>query len=278
MQRFAKAYEILGLTVGATQDEVKKAYRKLALRYHPDLNPSSEAHEKFILIQKAYEILETAERTFSTANSNQEEPIAPPRDRDRTKISREEAIKKGRAKAMRMQRIAMQREARQFASFKKSIYYPWTIAMTYVSLAMFILVFMDAFLINNGQFGYVKSKTVLKSELFGVEAVTGYSLRFDDGKEVTVCRAAGSQISPNTHVSYAESMIFGDVPKVTVMNEQFRISEIDTFNKPPHFFFLIFIGVPLLLFYADKPSAIFYSAGAFARYAVIIFILSYIIF
>ncbi len=47
-------YEVLGLTPGASIEEVKKAYRRLARKYHPDLNPSPEAREKFEEITKAY--------------------------------------------------------------------------------------------------------------------------------------------------------------------------------------------------------------------------------
>ncbi|MGG4604568.1 molecular chaperone DnaJ [Paenalcaligenes sp. Me131] len=51
-------YEILGLAKNASQDEIRKAYRKMAMKYHPDRNPDSkEAEEKFKEAKEAYEIL-----------------------------------------------------------------------------------------------------------------------------------------------------------------------------------------------------------------------------
>lgn len=50
-------YHILGLPPNSTQAQIKKAYRKLALQFHPDINKSDEANEKFVKITEAYEIL-----------------------------------------------------------------------------------------------------------------------------------------------------------------------------------------------------------------------------
>lgn len=51
-------YEVLGVDKKASADEIKKAYRKLAKKYHPDLHPDDEsAHKKFTEINEAYEVL-----------------------------------------------------------------------------------------------------------------------------------------------------------------------------------------------------------------------------
>lgn len=54
-------YDVLGVKKDSTQEQIKKAYRKLAHKYHPDKNSSSEADEKFKKINEAYEILSNPE-------------------------------------------------------------------------------------------------------------------------------------------------------------------------------------------------------------------------
>ena len=81
----ADHYRTLGLRTGASFDDVKAAYRKLARKYHPDVNPDDQrAHDRFIKVTKAYEALlgvfqpeAAAEDQPSVAKEQVEEPPSP---------------------------------------------------------------------------------------------------------------------------------------------------------------------------------------------------------
>src|SRR5919199_3522779 len=55
-------YEVLGVSRQASEDEIRRAFRKLAFEYHPDRNPSSDAADKFKEISEAYEVLQDGDK------------------------------------------------------------------------------------------------------------------------------------------------------------------------------------------------------------------------
>ena len=49
-------YQLLGIKKDANNRDIRKAFKKLALKYHPDKNSEEDAHEKFLKINRAYEV------------------------------------------------------------------------------------------------------------------------------------------------------------------------------------------------------------------------------
>ncbi|HET7203356.1 MAG TPA: DnaJ C-terminal domain-containing protein [Steroidobacteraceae bacterium] len=82
--RFKDYYEVMGVQRGATQDEIKRAYRKLARKFHPDVSKEKNAEERFKELQEAYEVLKDPERRAAYdqlgANWRQGQEFRPPPD------------------------------------------------------------------------------------------------------------------------------------------------------------------------------------------------------
>lgn len=75
----ADCYRVLGLKSGASSEEIKAAYRRLARQYHPDVNPGDQrAKEKFIEVTEAYKQLLSSGAGSGSANPSRETTAAPP--------------------------------------------------------------------------------------------------------------------------------------------------------------------------------------------------------
>ena len=58
-------YEVLGLDKSASSEDIKRAYRKLAKKYHPDVSTEKDAEAKFKEVQEAYDVYRTHKRSLN---------------------------------------------------------------------------------------------------------------------------------------------------------------------------------------------------------------------
>lgn len=82
--RYKDYYEVMGVPRGATRDEIKRAYRKLARKFHPDVSKEKNAEERFKELQEAHEVLKDPEKRAAYdqlgANWQQGQEFRPPPD------------------------------------------------------------------------------------------------------------------------------------------------------------------------------------------------------
>lgn len=108
-------YQILGLTPDATPDEIKRAYRKLAMKYHPDVNQSPNAKQRFTEILEAYEYLtgvrKASKRGFTDAEKERFYDLM-------RKVAEEKAKARYRE---RVRQFRKQREEQQNREYQKGI-------------------------------------------------------------------------------------------------------------------------------------------------------------
>lgn len=88
---FIDYYKVLGISKNAKASEIKEAYRQMAKTYHPDRNPEPEAHEQFLLINKAYKILSDKDERelYNYAHYANERKVEKPKSKSSIEITRE---------------------------------------------------------------------------------------------------------------------------------------------------------------------------------------------
>jgi len=119
-------FNILNIPEGASVDDIKQAYRKLALKYHPDINPEPEAHSIFIEITQAYEYL--LEKTQQEAQSEQTYQYN--FDNEYADIL-SEIKKESRAMAEKQREMRKEAERKRDEEFKKSGLYDLSLILRY---------------------------------------------------------------------------------------------------------------------------------------------------
>lgn len=125
----------LGLSSGASDDAIRKAYRRLARKYHPDINSAPNAQEQFIEIQAAYDFLSRSKNQHN-ASDEVVEPVVDLRTRMREAKRRKEASE-------RQQKI---RKAAFYSALKQTKWWAYYRYLSYVGIGIAAVLLLDQFL------------------------------------------------------------------------------------------------------------------------------------
>ena len=148
---FDKYYEILGLKRSASKDDIKTTYRILAKKYHPDVSREKDAHEKFIAIAEAYEIL-INRKVIEDLNATTS-------DRAERQNTYEYFRQQARENAKKASRMRYENLKNEHEAFQKSGIYDIMLllefALNYIMVlfAVFLIVFPVYLVIEVGFFG-----------------------------------------------------------------------------------------------------------------------------
>lgn len=148
------AYKILGLTSNATEQEIRKRYKKLAMKVHPDINPDPSAHEEFIRLSLAVECLLKPETETNPSQRRSRSTQKTSENTDDLKARMEEA----KARYEDQKKKNLEENQRYFASLlsgkRWKIYRTIMIVGIILSLCMSLDYFLPRHLENDNLEGY----------------------------------------------------------------------------------------------------------------------------
>ncbi len=131
-------YAVLDLSENATEDDIRKAYRRLAKKFHPDVNSSPDAQGRFVLIHKAYEVLIDRQQRFAY-----DQKFRTPKDSFQEYASWIQAQHKRQEEENRKHHQEFLRRKKQLKESK--LYYPYMVLLyistiVLVSISLLVLV------------------------------------------------------------------------------------------------------------------------------------------
>jgi hypothetical protein len=119
-------HKILGLHKNAGPDDIKRAYRQLAKKYHPDINKAPDAHDQFISITEAYEILISRDlHEFYIQRESASDPVF-------MRAQYEKAREEARESARRYARMKYEKFIQEQEAFKKSGWHDLILSLRYL--------------------------------------------------------------------------------------------------------------------------------------------------
>lgn len=264
-------YKILGLQKDASPEEIRKAYRSLVKKYHPDRNPSTVAAAQFLKIQSAYEQLsegqtiaepEMVEQTYRNQQSQYEE------DLQAYKQQRDTAREKLRQKKQHEEEYKIAYLAR----LKNGPIGRWHRTVSFIGTLLFLVLWIDFFLPERAQ--------PIEAESFGLKtygSVDGHQVQLfqsTDGRSYWVSDYLSQNLPKVQNLSAIETPWLHQVKSLRFQDGLYQI------ETPVHFSFywahiwisLVFI-IPILAWYFASADIIFVAGSFLSRYAILAFMM-----
>lgn len=245
--RLKNYYFILSLNIYANEAEVKRAYRRLAVQFHPDKNNSPEAEEIFKEVNEAYEVLgdpvKKAIYDQMLRGEQVAEHIEPPKHRDPRYRPRPQAPAQPRTPTHRQEILAMMAENLRYA-----------LMVSRLTLLFSIILIADYSLPP------VKTKTNVVTE--NPTRGSSYKLELRDGRSVSISREAAKKLRRATQITIYRSAWFSVPRALEDERTHFRTSiDLSIYGS--------FIFWPILLLLSSLVGT-FYWKGVEFRFNVAI--------
>ena len=248
----------MGLKPGASQDEIKKAYRKKALQLHPDVNPHPQAKEQFQRLLEAYEILVQGKAQYRRT-SYQSKPKADPnptgkttRDRkQRPYTAAERQQRKAEARKRHAERMAQEfrQQELKYHRFKHSRAYTFVMGFAAACMVLGIIGLLDMLLPDKQQWMSIDALYAEVVESGNTTRLSGYVLEVCK-QTIYVDYEAFSLMQGQEQVLVSSSPLLDFIDEIGV-NARGEMSYIspDRINLVP---FMLLLTV--FIFLSDGPS------------------------
>lgn len=277
-----EAYHILNLPFGTDKAEVKKAYRKLALTYHPDINPANE--EKFKQLLEAYQVINDPQAN-ATSNNDLGKVFVRRYNRwmNKEELDRiKEAQQQRKKQSIIDEKMQIQRDFEQVLQSKTFKSFKW-IGLT--GLLFATLLFIDYYgdkRVKNATVKQTEIETQIKEDPFKrsrkINIYTYLTFEYTSGrtKEMTLFTDLSENLPNGRSIEVHETPIFGTIEKI--INYQ----NVEYLNRWRHF-----IGINLVLgyiysfliiitFFAKSPTPWYYLLLYSSVYGIPITMLFYL--